>query len=408
MTLHPLLVRQLRRLYGDEVAWPQGVEALLAAVSQAYVEAETDRCMIERALEVMSQELTARHEQQQRELVQRQQARDELQRRSEEQQQLIRKLEEAHHQLLQSEKLASIGQLAAGVAHEINNPIAFVGSNIGTLQEYVRALLVVVDAYEAQRGALGADALHQIDELKARSDFDYLREDALALLDESAEGVQRVKRIVQDLKDFSHVGEDAWMLADLHKGLDSTLNIVHNELKYVADVQRSYGELPPIECRPSQLNQVFMNLLVNAGHAIKGKPRRGLIQVRSGRLAPAGEAGEAGEEVFVEVSDDGCGIAPEHLSRIFDPFFTTKPVGQGTGLGLSLAYGIVRSHGGRIEVLTERGRGTTFRVVLPVRRASADAAAAAETGAESAAKVALHSAAGRAVGCVERELSQTP
>jgi signal transduction histidine kinase len=170
----------------------------------------------------------------------------------------------------------------------------------------------------------------------------------------------RVTKIVKDLKDFSHVDAgDEWQLADLHQGLDSTLNIVWNEIKYKCEVKKEYGALPEIECLPSQLNQVFMNMLINAGHAIE---ERGTIVIRTGT---------ADGQVWVEFEDSGKGIAPEHIGKIFDPFFTTKPVGKGTGLGLSLSYGIVHKHKGRIEVRSAPGRGTTFRVWLPERQESA-------------------------------------
>ena len=360
--LHKLLQRQLRRAFGSVEATPAGLDALLSAVNQAYEDADTERVMIERSLELMSKELNARNDQLRADLVERQQARDELQQRSDEQQALIRRLEEAHHQLLQSEKMASIGQLAAGVAHEINNPIGYVSSNLGTLKGYVQGLLDIVSAFEARSALLPPADAAAVRRLMQEHEYDYLREDVVDLLDESSSGAQRVKQIVQDLKDFSHVGEQEWMAADLHKGLDSTLNIVHNEIKYVADVTRCYGELPLVECLASQLNQVFMNLLVNAAHALAGRTERGRIVVTTGCRDDS--------EVFVAVQDDGCGIAQEHLSRIFDPFFTTKPVGKGTGLGLSLSYGIVRRHGGRIEVDSTPGAGTTFTVWLPIQRLS--------------------------------------
>jgi signal transduction histidine kinase len=332
---------------------------LLPLVSAAYAEGEADRGMIERTLDLVSRELNERNDRLRQELAEHQRSRLELQRQSEEQQYLIHRLEEAHHQLLQSEKMASIGQLAAGVAHEINNPIGFVGSNLGTLQQYLGALLEITAAYERlDQSRAGGPALEVL-QLKQQHEFDYLRDDAPALLRESAEGVQRIKRIVQDLKDFSRVGEDTWLWADLHAGLDSTLNIVQHELKYVAEVQRCYGKLPAVECLPSQLNQVFMNLLVNAAQAIC-KPL-GKIRIHTGCSSP--------DQVYVDVVDDGCGIAAEHLTRIFDPFFTTKPVGQGTGLGLSLSWAIVRRHGGRIEVDSRPGEGSRFRVLLPVEQA---------------------------------------
>lgn len=281
-----------------------------------------------------------------------------------EQRKLIARLEQAHHQLLQSEKLASIGQLAAGVAHEINNPIGFVNSNIGTLSGYVADLLRLVQAYEASETQLSAETAQQIALVKREIDLEYLHEDVGQLLRESKDGLERVKKIVQDLKDFSRVGETDLQWADLHKCLDSTLNVVANEIKYRAEVVKEYGPLPEVECVPSQLNQVFMNLLVNAAQAIADFGR---ITVRTGAER---------DHVCVSVADTGAGISPEHLSRIFDPFFTTKPVGKGTGLGLSVSYNIVRRHGGRIEVDSAPGRGTIFRILLPVAQSAVEAASA--------------------------------
>ena len=276
---------------------------------------------------------------------------------------LIAKLGVAQSQLLQSEKMASIGVLAAGVAHEINNPIGFVNSNLGSLQRYAHSLLRLLDAYEGLEPRLSAQDRDDIQRLKVEVDADYLREDLDSLLSESLDGLGRVKRIVQDMKDFSHVDGGDLQFADLESGLNSTLNVVWNEIKYKAEVTKDYAGIPAIECYPSQLNQVFMNLLVNAAHAIEAS---GHITLRTGH-------DEAW--VWVEVEDTGKGIAPDHLSRIFEPFFTTKPVGQGTGLGLSLSYGIVQKHGGRIELTSEVGKGTRFRVVLPKqppREAAAD------------------------------------
>ncbi|TXT41378.1 MAG: two-component system NtrC family sensor kinase [Comamonadaceae bacterium] len=282
-----------------------------------------------------------------------------LQREKEEQRVLIKQLEAAHSQLLQSEKLASIGQLAAGIAHEINNPIGFVTSNLGTLNNYVKDLLRLLDGYTSLvTPLLAAEPLikQQIDELCNAADLVFLREDIGNLITESIEGTTRVRRIVQDLRDFSRTGSATLELTDLHAGLESTLNVVWNEIKYKADIVRELGELPRVQCRPSQINQVFMNLLVNAAQAI---PQRGHITLRSGC---------SGEQVWVAISDDGTGIAPDVQARIFDPFFTTKPVGKGTGLGLSVSYGIIDKHGGRIEVASQLGAGSTFTVWLPVQQ----------------------------------------
>ncbi|MDP2810736.1 MAG: ATP-binding protein [Rhodocyclaceae bacterium] len=270
--------------------------------------------------------------------------------------QLLAKVEEAQGQLLQSEKMAAIGQLAAGVAHEINNPVGFVNSNLGTLKGYVNKLLKIVDAYERHGESIAA--VPDIAEARREADIGYLRQDIVDLLHESEEGLGRVKKIVQDLKEFSHVNDTTCQQTDLNAGMESTLNVVRNELKYKAEVKKEYGDLPPVNCVAAQINQVFMNLLVNAAQAI---PEHGTITVRSGVEGPRGEW------VWFEVADSGKGMPPEVVKRIFEPFFTTKPVGMGTGLGLSLSWDIVvKKHGGRIEVKSEEGKGTTFRIWLPV------------------------------------------
>jgi two-component system NtrC family sensor kinase len=270
-----------------------------------------------------------------------------------EQDQLLRKLETANSQLLQSEKMAAIGQLAAGVAHEINNPIGYVFSNLKTLDGYVRDLLKIIDAVE------GVASLDELRQLKRNLEYDYIRGDVAALISESEDGIDRVKRIISALKDFSHIEEDEFRPADLHRGLDTTLNVVNNELKYKAEVIKEYGELPEVECIQSQINQVVMNLLVNAAHAIE---QFGRITLRTGR---------AEDQVWIEVEDNGGGIEPKLLNRIFEPFFTTKPVGKGTGLGLALSYNIMQKHSGSIEVHSEVGVGTRFRLNLPITQPSA-------------------------------------
>ncbi|PKO39279.1 MAG: hypothetical protein CVU33_05620 [Betaproteobacteria bacterium HGW-Betaproteobacteria-6] len=273
------------------------------------------------------------------------------------QKKLNKRLEEANNQLMQSEKMASIGQLAAGVAHELNNPIGFVHSNLGTLDGYVHDLMSIIASFEAMLCNPGESSSHEdvIRRIMEQHDFAFLKEDIFSLLAESKDGLGRVRKIVQDLKNFSRVGEQEWQEADLQQGLDSTLNIVWNELKYKAKVVKEYGEIPHVFCLISQLNQVFMNLLVNAGHAIE---TQGTITIRTHR--------QGDDKVCVEISDTGKGIAPENINRIFEPFFTTKPVGKGTGLGLSLSYGIIKRHGGQIEVESSEGRGSTFRLILPI------------------------------------------
>ncbi len=282
----------------------------------------------------------------------------ELQQRHAELRQAYLRLNGTQEKLLQSEKMASIGQLAAGVAHEINNPIGYVHSNLGSLQEYLRSLFTVIEAYERALRAPDPKALiAEIDDIRDRLDIDFISRDLPQLMAESREGIERVTRIVRDLKDFSYSGRDeSWKLADLHAGLESTINIIWNELKYKVTLERHYGELPMIECLPSELNQVYMNLLLNAGHAIA---ERGNITVSTG---------VEGDEVWVQFEDNGAGISPELRQRIFDPFFTTKPVGSGTGLGLSISYGIINKHHGRIDVESTVGEGSRFRIVLPIRQ----------------------------------------
>ncbi|MGB4063925.1 MAG: bacteriohemerythrin [Azonexus sp.] len=261
---------------------------------------------------------------------------------------LLGKVEEAQQQLLQSEKMAAIGQLAAGVAHEINNPVGFVNSNLGTLKTYVSQLLNVISAYEA-------GAPDEISAARKKADLDFLREDLPSLVAESQEGLSRVTKIVQDLKDFSHVDQAEHQRADLNAAIESTLNVVWNELKYKAEIIRELGDIPPVACVPAQINQVFMNLLVNAAQAIE---QQGKIFVRSGT---------ENKQVWFEIEDTGQGMTEEVRNRIFEPFFTTKPVGKGTGLGLSISYDIiVKKHGGQLDVRSIPGQGTCFRLSLPL------------------------------------------
>jgi signal transduction histidine kinase len=266
---------------------------------------------------------------------------------------LIKQLAEAHQQLLQSEKLASIGQLAAGMAHEINTPIGFVKSNLKAVEKYMVDLLNLVKYYEKTEEQLNIESCERINAIKQDMDYSFLKEDATSVFGESFDGLQRVAQIVQDLKDFSHVGEHDWCWSNLEQGLESTIRVIWSDIKYKATVVREYGAIPEVECFPSQMNQVFMNLLLNAAQAIE---TQGQITVRTG--------GDS-ERVYVEISDTGIGIPADKLQRIFDPFFTTKPLGQGIGLGLSIAYGIVKNHQGQIEVESKAGSGSTFRIWLP-------------------------------------------
>lgn len=280
------------------------------------------------------------------------------------QQALIEKLQTAQNQLLQSEKMASIGQLAAGVAHEINNPIGYVMSNLSTLGQYVQTLWQAFGELSDQyKQDVSDSAAAVLGTLQEKFDLEYLREDLDSLLRETREGTDRVKRIVQDLKDFSRADSGEFQVVDLVKCIEKTLNIVHNELKYKAEVVCEFDELPLVEMVESQVSQVIMNLLVNAAHAIES---RGTITITA-RL-------QRQQMICVSVTDTGSGIKPEYQSKIFDPFFTSKPVGKGTGLGLSISYGIMQRHHGRIEFTTEVGKGTTFFLYLPVSQPQKDEA----------------------------------
>lgn len=283
------------------------------------------------------------------------QAQLELETRLEELSALNAKLEEAQNQLLQQDKMASIGQLAAGVAHEINNPIAFVSSNVHTLRQYVTGLLSLGQAHEAARANPDQVASAQLlERLQTSVDIDFLSEDVPVLLNECDDGLLRVKRIVQDLKDFSRVDHSDWQTSDLNLGLTSTLNMVRHEVKHKAEIVVKLGEVPPVTCLAGQLNQVFMNLIVNAAHAID---QRGSITLSSGHQ---------GHWAWVQVDDTGCGMRKSVQRRIFEPFFTTKDVGKGTGLGLSLSFSIVQKHGGQIQVRSVVDEGSSFRVWVPV------------------------------------------
>lgn len=265
-------------------------------------------------------------------------------------------VEQAHSQLLQSEKMSAIGQLAAGVAHEINNPIGFVNSNFSSLATYTTRLFSLIDAYEKLESVLPPDHPSRLSIARAReqAELDYLRQDIPDLLRESGEGLARVKRIVADLKDFAHVDESDWQDADINYGLESTLNVVWSELKYKAEVVKELGELPKVRCIPAQINQVLMNLLVNAAQAIETS---GVITLGTRVI---------GDTVQIVVADTGQGIPDAVQKRIFEPFFTTKPVGKGTGLGLSISWDIIQRHEGRIAVASVPGQGTTFTITLPV------------------------------------------
>lgn len=268
-------------------------------------------------------------------------------------------LDKARNQLQQSEKMVAIGQLAAGMAHEINNPIGFVQSNLGSLEKYVQALLSLVDQYSEleKEGKLTPDSLAKINDLKTVIDFDFLRNDLVDLLGESRGGIERVRKIVQGLREFSQEGRaDEWTWFDISQSIENVLGVIHAEMGDKCSLLREYGKTPDVYCLPSQISYVLMSILTNAAQAIE---TRGEITIRTGT---------EDEMVWVEISDTGCGISPENISRIFEPFFTTKAVGKGAGMGLATAYGIIKAHGGRIDVSSMLGKGSSFVIRLPIRK----------------------------------------
>ena len=262
----------------------------------------------------------------------------------------LNEVEATKKRLLQSEKMSAIGQLAAGVAHEINNPVGFVSSNLNTLSQYVQNMLRLLDALDSQKSTV-----NDIKILKESMDYDFLREDVLDLLKESQDGLNRVKKIVQDMKVFSHVDQGGWQMENVNAVLESTINLVWHEIKYKAKLVREFDQnLPAIACLPAQLSQVFMNILVNATQAID---ENGEIKITT--RAPDSKS------VEIIIADNGRGMAADVQPHVFEPFFTTKPAGKGTGLGMSLSYEIIQHHNGEIHFESALGRGTTFYITLP-------------------------------------------
>jgi two-component system NtrC family sensor kinase len=273
-------------------------------------------------------------------------------------------LEQRQAQLIQAEKLASLGQLAAGIAHEINNPVSYVTSNLQTLGEDISRLTLLLrlerelmEGRDGEDRTLSAEELTRLREQWGQADAENLLTELPEIIQESLTGTQRITEIVQSLRSFSHGDAGTPQTVDLNAELESTLRMVRNELKYKCEVVRDLEPLPPISCYPTQIAQVFTNLLVNAAHAIE---HQGEIRIRTRHQ---------GGEAAVSISDTGKGMTPETLSRLFTPFFTTKPRGQGTGLGLSISRDIIQRHGGRIEAESTPGQGSTFTVYLPIQAA---------------------------------------
>ncbi len=338
--LHKLLKRQLKKNLGvSEV--PENLKSLIYAINEAYKQNDDDRLMIERSLELSSKELS----------------------------EIIEQLRKTQVELIQREKMASIGQLAAGIAHEINNPLGFIISNINTLDEYIDKYLNFISIYKEMMQIpikeLPKEYAVHIDKFNSfekENQMDYINEDIKELIVESVDGLNRIVKIVQGLKDFSRIDfKEDFTDYDLNKGIESTLLITNNTIKYNADVKLELSNLPIIQALGGEINQVLLNLIINAIHAIKDTNKRGIMRISTYLN---------GDYVSFEIEDSGVGISDENLIKIFDPFFTTKQVGEGTGLGLSISYDIiVNKHKGKIEVKSEVEKGTIFTIQIPIFRA---------------------------------------
>jgi two-component system, NtrC family, sensor kinase len=286
----------------------------------------------------------------------RRKAEEDLRRQKDEMQDALRKLQEAQGHLIQSEKMASLGQLVAGVAHEINNPLSYVTNNLAVIDRDVRLVTSLMGDYRAHFGDAVPDSIRDAEE---RIDLEYTLTSLDRLLDSTRQGLQRVGEIVGSLRDFSRLDEAANKEVDPNDAVKATVEMVRFQVRRKgAELKVETGPLPMIWCNPGQINQVLVNLIMNAIQAVESGAT---ISVRTRFLADS-------HEIQYEVSDNGPGIPESIRGKIFDPFFTTKPQGVGTGLGLWITYNIVEQHGGRIDLDTEPGRGTTFTVTLPVQR----------------------------------------
>lgn len=265
-------------------------------------------------------------------------------------------IKNAQVMMVHSEKMRSLGQLVAGITHEINNPINFIHGNMTHLKNYSEALIDIINLYETCEISLNEEERQKINELKDKIELDFIKEDLPMLIKSCYEGTERTKNIILDLKSFSRLDELVINSIDLPKEIDTTLNILHNKIKGRIEIIKEYeDDIPLVEGYGGQLNQVFMNVLDNACYAIKDK---GSIYIRLQKKE---------NNVIIEFEDTGCGMKKEHADKIFDPFYTTKPVGVGTGLGLSISYKVIQKHNGIISVESTEGNGTKFKIQLPLK-----------------------------------------
>ncbi len=264
---------------------------------------------------------------------------------------LLEERKAVESQLFQTAKLASIGELTAGIAHELNNPLGYIDSNLGNLQKFVGRIVALVEAYSHVQ--LPPETAEEFRRLKEEIKYEYIRGRAEEMIERSRVGAERMKKIIVDLKTFSRREDSQNSEADINEAIETTLSLLKNEYKYNIEIIRDYGDLPLVICNISKLNQVFMNLMINACHAIEGE---GEIRIKTAMESNG---------VRIDISDTGKGMPEELLQRIFEPFFTTKPVGKGTGLGLSISRRIISEHNGELSVRSAEGEGTTFTIKIP-------------------------------------------
>jgi len=285
---------------------------------------------------------------------------NEIRAKNEELEKNLARIKEMHIQLVMSEKMASLGEITAGVAHEIKNPLNFITGTIEPLKRDISDLLEVLEKYESVIEDLHLqEAFYEVDNFKSEIEFDFLLGEIHKLMEGISEGSNRTKEIVKSLGSFSHKSDDKFVMHNIHEGIDSTLILLGNKIKNKITIHKEYGDTPEIECLPDRLNQVFMNILSNAIQAID---ENGEIFIKTK---------SEGSNVIIQIRDSGKGMTDEVQKRVFEPFYTTKGMGKGTGLGLSISYSIVEQHNGKIDISSEPSKGTEFIITLPVQQKAA-------------------------------------
>lgn len=338
--LHRLLKRQIKN-HLDNIELTAELQSFISAINQAYITQDKDRSLLERSIDISSKEYNESME----------------------------KIRMLQSQLIQQEKMAGIGQLSAGIAHEINNPLGYTQSNLATLQKYLDKIKDFLDTLNNIESTLQTEPtddvlniLNTIRTSQKKNKINIIANDIEDIIGESITGLNRIEKIVKSLLGFARSSTAEFEDYDLNKGIIDTLAVANNEIKYVATVVEEPGDIPHIETAGGSINQVLLNLIINAVHAIKDTSNKGIITLKTF---------EKNDSVYCSIADNGIGISKENLDSIFTPFFTTKPVGTGTGLGLSIAYDIiVNKHAGEIKIESEEGKGTTFILRLPIQHKS--------------------------------------